>query len=86
MMLFLIEYNRNEGRIVTFEKFSDNASKIAKNARLEMELDLNRRGVEREVVLLQAVDEAALRRTHQRYFAKLAERYSEKLAELARVS
>jgi hypothetical protein len=86
MMLFLIEYNRNEGRIVTFEKFSDNASKIAKNARLEMELDLNRRGVEREVVLLQAVDEAALRRTHRRYFAKLAERYSEKLAELARVS
>jgi hypothetical protein len=51
-----------------------------------MELDLNRRGVEREVVLLQAVDEAALRRTHRRYFAKLAERYSEKLAELARVS
>jgi len=29
--------------------------------------------VEREVVLLEAVDQAALRRTHRRYFEDLAE-------------
>ena len=53
-------------------------SSIAKNARLKLELDLNRRGVQREVVVLQATNEAALRRTHRRYF--------EDLTELANVS
>lgn len=77
-MLFLIEYDRRQGEVVTFKKFSDNDSKRAKNARLELELDLNRRGVQREVVLFQATDEAALRRTHRRYF--------ENLTELANVS
>jgi hypothetical protein len=38
-----------------------------------MELDLNSRGVEREVVLLEAENEAALRRTHRRYFEDLAQ-------------
>jgi hypothetical protein len=38
-----------------------------------MELDLNRRGVEREVVLLEAENEEALRRTHRRYFEDLAQ-------------
>jgi len=31
-------------------------------------LDLNRREVEHEVVLLEALSEQALRRTHRRYF------------------
>jgi hypothetical protein len=73
MMLFLIEYDRNQGRIVTFKAFNDDDSRLAKNTRLEMELDLNRRGVEREVVVLEAENEAALRRTHRRYFEGLAE-------------
>jgi len=77
-MLFLIEYDRSQGEIVTFKTFSDDDSRLAKNARLELELDLNRRELQREVVLLQATDEAALRRTHRRYF--------ENLAELANVS
>jgi hypothetical protein len=72
-MFFLIEYDRKEGQIVTFRTFSDSESGLAKNSRLEMELELNRRGVEREVVLLEAVDQAALRRTHRRYFEDLAE-------------
>jgi hypothetical protein len=38
-----------------------------------MELDLNSQGVEREVVLLEAETEEALRRTHRRYFENLAE-------------
>jgi hypothetical protein len=38
------------------------------DARLEIELDLKRRGVEGEVMLLEALSEQALRRTHRRYF------------------
>lgn len=67
-MIFLIEYNRPEGRIVTFERFRDSDRLKAQNARLDLELDLNHRGVDREVVLLEAAGENALRRTHRRYF------------------
>jgi hypothetical protein len=71
-MIFLVEYARDQGRIVSFKTF-DTDSTLAKNARLELELDLNRRGVEHEVVLLEAENEQALRRTHRRYFESLSE-------------
>ena len=67
-MIFLIEYNRPEGRIVTFTTFKDTERLHAEKLRLDLELDLNRRGVDHEVVLLEAVSEEALRRTHRRYF------------------
>ncbi len=70
-MIFLIEYNRPEGRIITFERFKDFERLKAQNARLDLELNLNRRGVSHEVVLLEAASEAALRRTHRRYFETL---------------
>jgi hypothetical protein len=41
--------------------------------RLEIELDLNRKGIDHEVVLLEAADENALRRTHRRYFEDLSQ-------------
>jgi hypothetical protein len=72
-MIFLVEYARDQGRIVTFKAFDNNDSMLAKNARLELELDLNRRGLEHEVVLLEAESEQALRRTHRRYFDTLTE-------------
>lgn len=72
-MIFLIEYDRNRGQIVTFREFDDSARQKAENTRLQMELDLNRRGTEHEVVLLEATTEEALRRTHRRYFENLAE-------------
>ncbi len=72
-MLFLIEYDRSRGEIVTFKEFEGEEARSAEQARLEMELDLNRRGVEREVVLLEAENEEALRRTHRRYFEDLAQ-------------
>lgn len=72
-MLFLIEYDRSRSSIVTIERFNDAERMSAENTRLEMELELNRRGVEREVVLLEAETEEALRRTHRRYFEDLAE-------------
>lgn len=72
-MLFLIEYDRNQGQIVTFRTFDDSKRRDAEDARLEMELELNRRGIEHEVVLLEADTEEALRRTHRRYFEDLAD-------------
>jgi hypothetical protein len=70
-MVFLIEYNKSEGRIVTFREFDDSQRREAENLRLEIELDLNRKGVDHEVVLLEAENEAALHRTHRRYFDDL---------------
>ena len=72
-MLFLIEYDRSKGTIASFTSFGEGESQSAEQARLEMELDLNRRGIEREVVLLEAENEEALRRTHRRYFEDLAQ-------------
>lgn len=72
-MIFLIEYDRNSGRIVTFKKFDDSEQQRAEETRLQMELKLNRLGTEREVVLLEAATEGDLRRTHRRYFENLNE-------------
>jgi hypothetical protein len=72
-MIFLIEYDRSQGRIVTFEAFADSARPAAEDSRLQLELELNRQGTEREVVLLEAASEEALRRTHRRYFEDLSE-------------
>jgi len=70
-MIFLIEYNRSEGSIVTFRYFDDSERRKAEDSRLEIELDVNRKGVDHEVVLLEAASEDALRRTHRRYFEDL---------------
>lgn len=72
-MLFLIEYNRDSGRIVTFKSFEDSDRRGAEESRLGLELDLNLKGIENEVVLLEAATEEALRRTHRRYFEDLSE-------------
>jgi hypothetical protein len=72
-VLFLIEYDRNRGRIVKLEVFDDSDRRNAEDSRLEMELALNRLGIEHEVVLLEAATEEALRRTHRRYFEDLDE-------------
>lgn len=71
-MLFLIEYDRSRGRIETFKVFADDCQNTAQEARLDLELRLNRVGIEREVVLLQAASEDALRVTHRRYFEDAA--------------
>ncbi len=70
-MIFLIEYNRKKGKIVTFKKFKDADRSKAGKRRLELELDLNRRGIQHEVVLLEAASEELVRKTHRRYFESL---------------
>lgn len=72
-MLFLIEYDRENGQLVDLRRFGDTESGKATAARLALEMALNRRGISHEVVLLDAASEADLRRTHRRYFAGIAE-------------
>ncbi len=72
-MIFLIEYDRPQGRIVTFKAFDDSDRQRAQDERLELELALHRSGTEREVVILEAATEESLRRTHRRYFENFAE-------------
>ena len=72
-MLFLIEYNREKGEIVSMRRFDDSAKGEAEEARLQLELDRQRMGVNNEIVILDAINEAGVRRTHRRYFESLHE-------------
>ena len=72
-MLFLIEYDRTQGKLISFESFADHERDLAENSRLQLELELNREGIDREVVLLEAGGENELRRTHRRYFEDLSD-------------
>jgi hypothetical protein len=67
-MIFLIHYNRREGKIVRSSPFQDSQRREAEDVRLQTELELNRNNIEHEVVLLEAESEDAMRRTHRRYF------------------
>ncbi len=71
-MIFLIEYDRPRGELVDIQAFDDLDRDAAENARLRRELMLHQKGVRREVVLLQAASENALRGTHRRYFVDIA--------------
>ena len=70
-MLFLIEYDRGREELVTFQAFTDEQQQEANEARLELELRDNRLGLGREIVILGALTEAHIRRTHGRYFETL---------------
>lgn len=71
-MIFLIEYDRRKGRIITSKRFKDSQRREAENARIKIEVELNCKGVDREVVLLEASSWHALRQTHRRYFEDLS--------------
>ena len=72
-MLFLIDYDRTKGRIVALKPFLKSESNTANADRLEIELNHLRQEIEREVVILEAESESALRRTHRRYFETFLE-------------
>ena len=70
-MIFLIEYDRSEGQIVTFRNFDSLQRREAEDVRLQIEVDDNGKELDREVVLLEAESENALRLTHRRDFEDL---------------
>jgi hypothetical protein len=72
-MIFLIEYDRPSGTLVQFRKFDDAERHAAQDARLELEIKLNREDIPHEVVILEAPSEEAVRHTHGRYFKDLPE-------------
>jgi hypothetical protein len=72
-MIFLIDYEPKTGLRREFKTFPDSERAEAQRQRLEIELGLNGERESREVVLLEAADEQALRRTHQRYFQTVEE-------------
>ena len=72
-MIFLIEYDRVRGALVSKSLFLAERRHDAQKARIELEVSLNAAGVDHEVVLLEADDEASLRKTHERYFKSAGE-------------
>lgn len=72
-MIYLIEYDRERGRLHSLRQFGAAERELAARARLELELSLAQAAVAREVVLLEAASEEDLLRTHRRYFAGLTE-------------
>jgi len=71
-VIFLIDYDRSRGELTSIDAFDDSERDAAENERLQRELTLHRKGLKREVVLLQAADQDALKETHRRYFADIA--------------
>jgi hypothetical protein len=72
-MIFLIQYDRHAGRMVSMDSFSDSERSKAQDSLLNLELQLNQNGTGIEVVLLEAESVDALRITHRRYFEDLSE-------------
>jgi hypothetical protein len=72
-LIYLVEYCRPDGRLVTFKTFDPSEKTHAQNVRLQLELYLNRKGINHEVVILEAANENDLRRTRRRYFDDLSQ-------------
>jgi hypothetical protein len=79
-MIFLIEYDRRQGCLVSLKPFDESDRLSAERARLALELDLNALGIRHEVVLLEAASEDALKQTHRRYFETLYELVSDHIS------
>jgi hypothetical protein len=67
-MIFLIEYDRPSGTLVSMQSFTLARRDQAEERRLSAEMDALHRGISREIVLIDARNEAELRKTHRRYF------------------
>lgn len=69
MMIFLINYDRHLGALVSIEEYSDKERAKATQAKLQLEIDLLSKSGQYEVVLLEAPSRESLQITHRRYFA-----------------
>jgi hypothetical protein len=76
-MIFLIEFDRASQLLVQLREYPDRDRATAQADRLDLELRLNRSGVTREVVLLEANSLETLHKTHRRYFETLESLASE---------
>ncbi|MDY0745399.1 hypothetical protein SNE35_12830 [Paucibacter sp. R3-3] len=81
-MIYLIDYDRQSGKLREMRTYPDEMRATAEYERLQLELGLLVERLTREVVLFEATDEASLRHTHSRYFESL-EDLAARGAELA---
>ena len=72
-MIFLLTYDRSKSKLEEVKSFSDEERVDAENQRLNLELNNLKQGIDREIVILDASDETALRKTHRRYFESLSQ-------------
>lgn len=72
-MYFLVDYDRQSGELISVRSFAPDSREQADVARLELEVTLNAQGVDREIVILEAEDEASLRVNYRRYFENAVE-------------
>lgn len=68
-MYFLINYNRQDGKLVGIDEFSARADAVA--AKLKIEIAALSSGVRNEIVVLEADSPASLMTSHSRYFKNL---------------
>lgn len=66
-MLFLIHYDRKNLKVLDFREYPDEARSQAFQERLEMEIQLNPKSGDQEIVLLEAESKEQLRKTHPKY-------------------
>lgn len=72
-MIYLINYDRITGALVSIEEFSDRDRSAASVAKLELEISLLATSGSHEVVLLEAGSKEMLKQTHRRYFESFDE-------------
>ena len=70
-MIYLIQYDRSAGVLVSMTSFEDGQRSEASTAKLDLEISLLGTSAVMEVVLLEASTEEHLRKTHRRYFETL---------------
>ncbi len=67
-MIFVVAYDRGKGKVLSLRRFATQRREAAHRLRRRLELETAERHSDVEVVILEAPTEAALRRTHGRYF------------------
>ncbi len=70
-MIYLVQYDRAQAKLVKLQEFSASDKHRAEETRLFVELELLTSKTAHEVVLLEASNEEELRKTHRRYFERL---------------
>jgi len=72
-VIFLVEYDRPSGHLISIREFASNERAQASQERLDLEIRLLKESVIREVVLLESESLEDLQKTHRRYFRGVKE-------------
>lgn len=72
-MIFLLDYERASGVLISIREFDDAMRAAAEQSRLDLELSNLQRSATHEVILLEAATKADLKKTHRRYFENLGD-------------